>query len=137
MRGFFSGIGRSGLVELVSGAVGSKSIVSLVQGFLIDKIVVSSRCGRSIVKAPRKNGLSPLLDGVVLGRLSRRLRTEKLGFIQCTSSYLVLIGDRGTTGQIVGDVAGCLRRALNLGIGIAGDGIRQPDKVGFLKFNFF
>lgn len=136
LRGFFSAMGRSGLVALVKEAVGSKSIVSVMEGCLIDKVVVSSRCRSSVIKAPRNKGLSPLLTGVVLGRLSGRVRGEKLGFMQCTSSYVVVIKDRVSTGEIVEGVSQFVRRGLKLGIGVAGDGMSEPDKLGCLKFKF-
>lgn len=136
LRGFFSHIGRDGLVRILSQAIGSNDMVSLVRGCLGTKIMMSRGCTRATRNIPRNNPLDPVLDGVLLGRLSRRLRHEKRPFIHCTSSYLVLIRDLQTARQIHSDVSRFVRGGLFLGMGGRGARINSVYNGGCLKRSF-
>lgn len=136
LRQFFSAIGRTGLVRVLRQAVGSSTMASLVRHCLGTKIVVNAGIRPAQRKAPRNNPLDPLLTGVLLGRLSGRLREQKRPFIHCTSSNLVFYGDHQTTRHVGKDVAGCVRKALGLGIGHRGARYTCVNGLGFLNCNF-
>lgn len=136
LRGFFSGIYRDGLVRILSEDMGSNQIVSLVRRCLRTNIVQRKVFRQDRRKIPRKKPLDPLLDGVVLGRLSGRLRQHKRGFIHCTSSYVVLYGDEEDTREALRDVAQCVRGGLFLGIGQGGARMTRVHCIGCLKCNF-
>lgn len=136
LRGFFSAMDRDGLVRMLSEAVGSNEIVSLVRGCLGTKIVTSKVFRHARMKVPRKKPLDPLLDGIVLGRLSGRLRHEKREFIQCTSSYVVLYGDGGDTREALEGVVPFVRKGLFLGMGEGGARMTRVDGIGCLNCAF-
>lgn len=136
LRHFFSAIDRDGLVRVLDHAVGSNEIIDLVRGCLQDNMVGGNLFRTDRRKAPRKKPLDPLLDGMVLGRLSGRLRHEKLPFIHCTSSSVVFYGSGETTVQIGSSVAQFVRGILCLGIGGRGAMISCIHKIGCLNCSF-
>lgn len=136
LRHFFSAMDRDGLVRVLDRAVGSKEIIDLVRGCLHDNMVGQNLFRADARNAPRNNPLDPLLDGVVLGRLSGRLRDHNRPFIHCTSSTLVFYGSGHTTRHIGRSVAQFVRKRLFLGIGHRGAIISCIRKMGFLNCSF-
>lgn len=137
LSGCFSALGRRVLVGLLQGGMGSRHMMRLVGHCLGDnmvrgKIIVSARRN-----SPRNKGLSPLLTGICLGRFSRRFLGENIPYVECTSSVILLTGDKQTSRELLRDDAGCLRRELGLAIGQRGDhaiDIFTVQGFGFLNF---